>query len=503
MPLLNYLGQAGLFLACLYGMYWLFFRKEVFHQLNRALLLLIMAGTLALPLAPAPPLFQNAEGLAGTVTILPLSPAGQQPAFNTKVLEARRPLEAMAPVMQRATLSGWLSLVYFTGLALLSIRLVFQLFLAFRLLKRGKWQKEQKGWLVSSDEFNAPFSFWNIIFLPASLEDSPLRHYILEHERVHQRQWHSADLLLAELFCIAFWFHPAAWWLNRALRARLEHIADEAVLNSGVNRKHYQYSLLSLAGRNIPFHLANQFNQSLIKTRIVMMNAKKSPAHHQLKYLTVLPLVFLLVLAFNDARAQATEAKPAKETVEARAKGGATASETGTSATKKGAKARGQASVATSGGASAKSGVAVGPTAVASSGRSSSVTGIAQADGYESVFVAIGAEFPAERLPQMKKDLEEQGILLNVEELDYNSDKLITRLKLTVRTKDGQMHGNGFSYNDGQPIDEPVIFYVRRDNGNYGFGIFTGKLNNDVPAEVRSVIEKMENGYFVGKIITE
>ena len=103
----------------------------------------------------------------------------------------------------------------------------------------------------------------------------------------------------------------------------------------------------------------------------------------------------------------------------------------------------------------------------------------------------------------MKKDLEEQGILLNVEELDYNSDKLITRLKLTVRTKDGQMHGNGFSYNDGQPIDEPVIFYVRRDNGNYGFGIFTGKLNNDVPAEVRSVIEKMENGYFVGKIITE
>ncbi|MCB0585828.1 MAG: M56 family metallopeptidase, partial [Phaeodactylibacter sp.] len=115
---------------------------------------------------------------------------------------------------------------------------------------------------------------------------SPLRLYILKHEGVHQRQWHSADLLLAELFCIVFWFHPAAWWLNRALRIQLEHIADEAVLSSGVNRKGYQYSLLRLAAGNTPFRLANQFNQSLIKTRIVMMNAKKSPAHHQLKYLT-------------------------------------------------------------------------------------------------------------------------------------------------------------------------------------------------------------------------
>ncbi|MCB0585829.1 MAG: hypothetical protein KDD06_10965, partial [Phaeodactylibacter sp.] len=135
-----------------------------------------------------------------------------------------------------------------------------------------------------------------------------------------------------------------------------------------------------------------------------------------------------------------------------------------------------------------------------------SVTGtatISQSTLYESVFAAIGAEFPVERIPQMKKDLEKQGILLDIEELDYNSDKLITRLKLNVRTTDGKMHGNGYSYNDGQPIDEPVIFYVRRDEGNYGFGIFTGKMNENVPAEVRNVIERMKNGYFVGKIVAE
>ena len=509
MPLLNYLGQASLFLACLYAAYWLLFRNEAFHQLNRALLLLIIAGTLSLPLIPAPGLFERAPitGPATTDWVV-FGPAGSfasGPFFSEEGIAAESSMPAME-TGDSLSLGWWLTLAYFTGLIILAGRLAFQLFLILRLLKRSHWEKQESGWLVTSADLHTPFSFWNIIFLPAGYATSPQRIYILKHERVHQRQWHSADLLLAELFCIVFWFHPAAWRLNRALRAQLEHIADEAVLNSCVNRKGYQYSLLSLAAGNTPFRLANQFNQSLIKTRIVMMNAKKSPAHHQLKYLAVLPLFFLLVLAFNDARAQVTEVKPAKqagEVVEVNPEGVA-ASETAISV---GAvSGSGSASAGTGTANAAKGGVAVGSASSSSVGAGRSVTSVAsmnQSTPYESVFAAIGAEFPVERLPQMKKDLEEQGILLDIEELDYNSDKLITRLKLSVRTTDGKMHGNGYSYNDGQPIDEPVIFYVRRDEANYGFGIFTGKMNENVPAEVRNVIGRMKNGYFVGKIITE
>ena len=53
MPLLTYLGHASLFLACLYSAYWLLFHREAFHQLNRLILLLIIAATLALPKVPA------------------------------------------------------------------------------------------------------------------------------------------------------------------------------------------------------------------------------------------------------------------------------------------------------------------------------------------------------------------------------------------------------------------------------------------------------------------
>ncbi len=208
----------------------------------------------------------------------------------------------------------------------------------------------------------------------------------------------------------------------------------------------------------------------------------------------MLPLAFLLVLAFNDARAQAQETQPDKATVKEKQQGSAIQANPRGLSHSEGS----GASVSRADG-SAKGEVSVGR---AKDSGSIAAAGLGRRP-YESVFVAIGAEFHVERLPQMKKDLEEQGILLDIEELDYNADKLITRLKLSVRTTDGKMHGNGFSYNDGKPIDDPVIFYVTREEGNHGFGIFTGKMNDGVPAEVRNVIERMENGYFVGKIITE
>lgn len=508
MLLLNYLGYASLFLACFYVFYRIFFRKEVFHELNRVLLLLIMAATLSLPLLPAPDWFHPvagpvADGANGGF-LGTLAPVVQAPSISVEDSQGRSSAFA-AEAKERGwalSLAWWLTLAYFIGLSLLAGRLFYQFVITLRLLSRGDWKRAERGWLVQSDEFGAPFSFWNVIFLPSKYAASPLRSYILEHESAHQRQWHSADLLLAELFCLLFWFHPAAWRLGRALREQLEYLADKSVLNSGVDRKSYQYSLLTLACSGKQFRLANQFNQSRIKNRIVMMNAKKSPAHHKLKYLMVFPLALLLVLSFNDVHAQSEEARPAEATVQTGL--GEDQSETPAKIARKGlvASGKGSASVSQAGGP-ANGGVSVGLASSSSAGAGKATgTGLSQSP-YESVFVAIGAEFPVERLPQMKKDLEEQGILLHIEELDYNSEKLITRLKLSVRTTDGKMHGNGYSYNDGEPIDEPVIFYVRRDEGKYGFGIFTGKMNDDVPADVRNVIERMENGYFVGKIITE
>ena len=70
---------------------------------------------------------------------------------------------------------------------------------------------------------------------------------MLRHEQVHVRQWHTLDVLLAQLALAAAWRNPAAWLLRRALLDNLEYLADEAVLRTGLDRRAYQYSLLRLS----------------------------------------------------------------------------------------------------------------------------------------------------------------------------------------------------------------------------------------------------------------
>jgi hypothetical protein len=87
--------------------------------------------------------------------------------------------------------------------------------------------------------------------------------------------------------------------LKRAIRLNLEFIADNKVLENGINRKEYQYLLLKVIGSN-QYSIATQFNFSSLKKRIAMMNKLKSAKLHLLKFLFLLPVVVVMLLAFRS-----------------------------------------------------------------------------------------------------------------------------------------------------------------------------------------------------------
>lgn len=72
--------------------------------------------------------------------------------------------------------------------------------------------------------------------------------------------------------------NPFAWLLKTEIRLNLEYLADHKVMESGTNKKAYQYHLLGLANQNRQNGLYNNFNLSHLKNRIKMMN-KKNPHH--------------------------------------------------------------------------------------------------------------------------------------------------------------------------------------------------------------------------------
>jgi TonB-dependent SusC/RagA subfamily outer membrane receptor len=162
-----------------------------------------------------------------------------------------------------------------------------------RLIRDGKIRIYQVGKTI------APFSFGNAIYINPQLHTEKEWAEIILHEYVHIRQRHSMDILFGELLCIVNWYNPFAWLIRYSIRQNLEFAADRQVLGSGVDKKGYQYHLLKVVG-DPGYRLANNFNFSSLKKRIIMMNKIKSARLHLLKFLFILPLLAVLLVAFRN-----------------------------------------------------------------------------------------------------------------------------------------------------------------------------------------------------------
>lgn len=129
------------------------------------------------------------------------------------------------------------------------------------------------------------FSFFNRIYI----SESQLHQveYILKHEKAHCIQRHSWDILLIQIFQIAFWFNPIFILWKRKMKENHEYLADKASIKSNAEIESYSYALLSAQlGVNIP-QLGNGFNEpSLLHKRIIQL---KSQNKITMKHLLLVP----------------------------------------------------------------------------------------------------------------------------------------------------------------------------------------------------------------------
>ncbi len=144
-----------------------------------------------------------------------------------------------------------------------------------------------------------PFSFGNSVFINSELHTEDELREIIRHEYVHVKQKHTIDILWSEWLCIINWYNPFAWLLRSAIRQNLEFIADDKVLEKGVDRKQYQYLLLKVIG-NTHFSIAQKFNFSSLKKRIAMMNTLRSAKLNLTRFLFILPLLAVVLIAFRQ-----------------------------------------------------------------------------------------------------------------------------------------------------------------------------------------------------------
>jgi len=194
---------------------------------------------------------------------------------------------------------SWFALILIAGTLTLLIRLFIQ-FISFLNVRRKARLFSSGGvrvYHVNNDIM--PFSFGRSIFINMQRHSAKELDEIISHEFIHVKQRHSIDILWSELLCAVNWYNPFTWLLRASIRQNLEFIADNKVLQRGINKKEYQYLLLKVIGDK-QFSFASNFNFSSLKKRIVMMNKMKTARINLARFLFLLPMIALTLLAFRS-----------------------------------------------------------------------------------------------------------------------------------------------------------------------------------------------------------
>lgn len=279
---MEYFIKASAVLCIFYVCYKWFLEKETFFNANRWFLLsgLVMASLLPFMVIPV------------YVEYMPM-------AFSENVLMVETNPQNTSNLFNISTIITWL---YVMGLAFFLGKLIVELTSLFSLIRTHKQKKENGFTFVETTNNMAPFSFFKwIVFNPNQFREEELSH-IISHEKAHAKEYHSIDVLLAQISCVVFWFNPICWLYKKEIQQNQEFIADFKAQKQSQCKKSYQRLLLKASITNHPLVVTNNFYNSLIKKRILMLHKSKSNRSNTWKLGIVLPLLALFLMSFNTKK---------------------------------------------------------------------------------------------------------------------------------------------------------------------------------------------------------
>lgn len=284
--LLTYIIQVNLLLSIIYLGYVGLLKGLTFYSLNRAYFLIGGLFAFIYPFLDLKSLFVQRGLNMGLV--------GEEISFYMEEQD----------VQEGLTLGGLVELVFMLGVAFLLLKFLFQLFSLLRIHMHSKADRWKTYFFRNVFIPIVPFSFLNKIYVNKEQHvDAELKD-IFKHEDIHVKGLHSLDILLFEIILVCCWYNPFVWFMRRAIRQNLEFLTDQQVLNKGIDKQTYQYSLLNVSKKGTSIGLSNQFNFKLLKRRIMMMNKKRSSKIELSKYAFLLPIFLLTGAAFTVSKAE-------------------------------------------------------------------------------------------------------------------------------------------------------------------------------------------------------
>ena len=333
--MIEVLFKASLAIGIALAFYKLVLQQESFFATNRFYLLSCILLAFALPFITLPKLINQQgylnslfekEVVAEVKETAPVKPSleftpvvAQEPEiiFETPAVIPSEPVSSTStsedlsvaadpevlPVQQTSySFSFWLLMLYLFGVAIFSLSLLYQIgVVVYTIITAKEKYRDDNCIIISTSKKQAPCSFFNYIFIYPDEYDFKTYEQIIAHEKIHVKLGHSLDMLLAELAVIILWFNPLIWLFRKEIEKNNEYQTDATLLEEEqFLKENYQLNLLQIAVPNKPLNITTNYNQSLIKQRIMKMNSKRSAASAYWKYAFLLPLFFGMLLLVNE-----------------------------------------------------------------------------------------------------------------------------------------------------------------------------------------------------------
>jgi len=295
---LFYIFKLSVAFAAIYLFYQLILRRLTFYNWNRWYLIIYTAIAFLIPFINITPVLEKNDWSDSHIVNWVPSIAENTPAQNLNDGNAMFNFSVWGAIMP----------ILIFGAFFLFARLVIQ-FISFNQMRKKAIPFTDNGLTIYQvNEKIIPFSFGNSIFINKGLHSEDELREIIRHEFIHVKQKHSIDIVWGEFLCILNWYNPFVWLLKRSIRQNLEFIADNKVIENGINKKEYQYLLLKVIG-NSQFSIATQFNFSSLKKRIAMMNKTKSAKRQLGRFLFLFPVLAIILLSFRKSFTDGSIAK--------------------------------------------------------------------------------------------------------------------------------------------------------------------------------------------------
>lgn len=275
---LSYMLEVSILFSLLYSLYILIVNRQTVFQLNRWLLLLIYPLSFVIPLI--------------SIDVFPVTIE----AIKNSVAPTSVPIITEFPeiIESQWSVYNYLGIIYLMGFTLFSVLFLTNLYNIYLLIKKSEKQEIGNLTVIISNKTKSPSSFFHYIF---NSPKSTLDDIILEHEKIHIRQYHTLDILVSEVIKIILWFHPFSWSMTKMMKLNHEYICDEVAIQT-TDAHTYATTLSSYFTNHREQLLLNSFAHQL-KKRIIMLSKNQANKSSLIPYFSMIPLLAIIFGCFT------------------------------------------------------------------------------------------------------------------------------------------------------------------------------------------------------------